>query len=55
MVKPLAIAILVVVAAFLLFRIAAAMVSLVWKVFLSGLVMVALLGAGALLWRLVST
>jgi len=54
MIQPLAIAILIAVACFILFRIAAAMVSLAWKLFLSGLVMVTLIAAGGISWWLVS-
>ena len=54
MIQPLAIALLVAVACFIVFRIAVAMISLAWKLFLSGLVVVTLIAAGALSWWLVT-
>ncbi len=55
MIQPLAIALLLAVACFIVFRIAVAMISLMWKVLLSGLVVVTLIGATAISWWLVST
>jgi len=54
MTQALLAAILVALAAFIAVRIVGAMISLVWKLFLIGLVLVTLLAAGGLSWWLVT-